>query len=140
MNCPCGADPAWSGPSGGREGAENLQGPTAKAECHFEAKQAEDMFDPEKVRDELREGLESEEDPRAGVGMDDDEETLPNAQDARVDAGGERSFRRDQEGRRLSIEEWLPEENPALRTSASADETLNCGRNPGIPCGDSVGE
>ena len=36
-----GADLAWSGPSGGREGTKTPQGPTANAESPKEATQAE---------------------------------------------------------------------------------------------------
>ena len=46
------------------------------------------MFDPEKGCNELQEDIESEEDPWAGTGMDDDEETLPKEQHAGKEAGG----------------------------------------------------
>ena len=38
---------------------------------------AEEFFDPENEWNELHDGLESEEDPWASMGMDDAEETLP---------------------------------------------------------------
>ena len=46
------------------------------------------MFDPEKECKELQEDIESEEDPWAGTGMDDDEETLPKDQHVGKEAGG----------------------------------------------------
>ena len=57
-----------------------------------EATQAEKVFDPEKECNELREDIESEEDPWAGTGMDADEETLSKEQHAGKDAGGEKQF------------------------------------------------
>ena len=88
-------------------------------------KQAEEFFDPEKEWNELHEGTGSEEDPWASVGMDDAEETLPQEQDAGKDACGDSNLGQDQEGRRLTVEEWPPEENPAPRMRWS----LPCGCN-----------
>ena len=46
------------------------------------------MFDPEKECNELQEDIASEEDPWAGTGMDDEEETLPKDQHVGKEAGG----------------------------------------------------
>ena len=70
----------------------NPQGPSANAEGPKEAKRAEFSFDPEKEWNELHKDMESEEDPGAGMGMDEEEETLPRESDAGDDAGGESSF------------------------------------------------
>ena len=56
-----------------------------------------------------------QEDPWAGTGMDEDEETLPREPDAGKDAGGESSLGQDQEGRRPPVDDWALEENLALR-------------------------
>ena len=91
-NCPCGADLAWSGPSGGRKGTKTPQGPTANAESPKEATQAEKLFDPEKECNELHEDIESAEDPWAGTGMDADEETLSKELHAGKETGGEKQY------------------------------------------------
>ena len=62
------------------------RGPTAKVESPPEAKQTEEFFDPEKEWSELHEDMEGEDDPWAGMGTDDEEETLPNEQHAGEDA------------------------------------------------------
>ena len=120
----------------GAHGTENPQGPTANAESPKEAKQAEDFFDPDKEGNELHEGTESEENPWAGMGMDDDEETLPREQ-RETDILG-----KTKKERRLPDVERHPEENPAprmrwvQRTSASADESSKCGRDIDISSGE----
>ena len=59
--------------------------------------------------------MESKEDYWADMGMDDEEETLPNEQHAGEDAGEERSLSQDFEGRRLPVNDCAPEQNLALR-------------------------
>ena len=53
-----------------------------------EAKQEEEFFDPERELNELHEEMENEEDPWVGMGMDEDEETVPRERWA--EAGRER--------------------------------------------------
>ena len=75
-SCSRGVNPFWSGPSGCREETENPQSPTANAEGPNEAKHAEEFFDPWKEWSELHEDVEGEDDPRAGMDMDDAEAVL----------------------------------------------------------------
>ena len=52
-------------------------GAIANADSPQEVTRAEETSDPEKEWNELHEDMENEEDPRAGMGVDDDEETVP---------------------------------------------------------------
>ena len=89
QNCPRGANSAWSGPSGA-EGTKNPQ-------CPRDMTPIDETFDPDKEWNELHKDMESEEDPSAGTGMDDDEEILPREQHTGEDAGEEGSFWHDLE-------------------------------------------
>ena len=79
--------PAWSGASGRREGIEIPHGSTANAESPKD--QVENDYDPEKEWSELREDMEREDGPRAGMGMDDAEEVLP--EEHCQEAGGKKT-------------------------------------------------
>ena len=63
----------------------------------------------------MHEGMDSEEEPRAGMGTDEEKKLCQKEQVVEEDAGGECGLGQDQEGRRPPVDDWLPEENPALR-------------------------
>ena len=87
-----GADLAWSGPSGGREGTKNPAGPNRETRRVQKKRRRQKWYDPEKECSELQKDIKSEEDPRAGTEMYADEETLSKEQNAGKDAGGEKQF------------------------------------------------
>ena len=113
VNCPRGANLAWSGPSGSRKGTETPQGPTASAESPTEATQAEKVFDSEKECNELQEDIESEEDPWASAGW------VPMKRPCQKNSTLERkqveksSLGQDPEGRLLPVYDWPKRESCA---------------------------
>ena len=79
--------------SGGREGTENPQGPTANVHGPKEAKQAGKFFDPEEEWSELHMDMDGEDDSWAGMGEDDAEAVPPEEPHQDANSHGERSRR-----------------------------------------------
>ena len=105
---PHGANPAWSGDSGGREGIENLQAPTAKAESPKEVKQTEDFSTPRKSAKRCTRARKVKKTHGQGWTWTTTKISCPKAQRFGKDAGGGSNPGPDHEGRRLPDAAWAP--------------------------------